>query len=135
RSRFRRQADVGHAFPIWRPPRAAHGRPPLSQTHRTVMSEEKADAFVFFGATGDLAYKQIFPALMALTRDGELDMPIIGVAKSGWNLDQLKARARESIEKHGPVDEESFAKLTSRLQYVDGDYADTTTFTRLRQTL
>jgi glucose-6-phosphate 1-dehydrogenase len=69
------------------------------------MTEEKADAFVFFGATGDLAYKQIFPALLALVRDGELDMPVIGVAKSGWNLDQLKARARESVEKHGPVDE------------------------------
>ena len=56
------------------------------------MSEEKADAFVFFGATGDLAYKQIFPALMALVRAGLLEMPVIGVAKAGWNLDQLKAR-------------------------------------------
>ncbi len=99
------------------------------------MSEEKADAFVFFGATGDLAYKQIFPALLALLRDGELDMPIIGVAKSGWNLDQLKARARESVEKRGPVDEGAFARLASRLLYVDGDYGDPATFTQLRKAL
>ncbi|HUS16994.1 MAG TPA: glucose-6-phosphate dehydrogenase, partial [Chloroflexia bacterium] len=99
------------------------------------MNDKQADAFVFFGATGDLAYKQIFPALLALIHDGELDMPIIGVAKSGWNLDQLKARARESIEKRGPVDEAAFAKLTSRLQYVDGDYADPQTFVQLRKEL
>jgi glucose-6-phosphate 1-dehydrogenase len=99
------------------------------------MSDQQSDAFVFFGATGDLAYKQIFPALLALVRNGLLDMPIIGVAKSGWTLDQLKARARESIEKNGPVDEEGFGKLASRLQYVDGDYGDLATFTRLRRAL
>jgi glucose-6-phosphate 1-dehydrogenase len=99
------------------------------------MSDAQADAFVFFGATGDLAYKQIFPALHALVRDGLLDMPIIGVAKSGWSLDQLKARARESIEKRGGLDEKAFAKLAKRLKYVDGDYNDMATFKHLRKAL
>jgi glucose-6-phosphate 1-dehydrogenase len=99
------------------------------------MSDAQADAFVFFGATGDLAYKQIFPALHTLVRDGLLDMPIIGVAKSGWTLDQLKARARESIEKRGGLDEKAFANLARRLKYVDGDYNDQATFKRLRKAL
>ncbi|MCC7361521.1 MAG: glucose-6-phosphate dehydrogenase [Anaerolineales bacterium] len=94
-----------------------------------------ADAFVFFGATGDLAYKKIFPALQALIKKGELDLPIIGVAKSGWGLEQLKARARESLEKNGGLDEAAFAKLTARLGYVDGDYNAPATFTQLRQAL
>ncbi|HVC93395.1 MAG TPA: hypothetical protein VND64_06870, partial [Pirellulales bacterium] len=65
------------------------------------MTASRSDALVFFGATGDLAYKQIFPALQALIRRGHLDMPVIGVASSKWNLDQFKARAKDSIEKHG----------------------------------
>ncbi len=99
------------------------------------MTPLHSDAFVFFGATGDLAYKQIFPALQAMIRRGHLDMPIIGMAKSDWNLDQLKARARDSMEKHGGVDHESFAQLSTRLQYIDSDYRDATTYERLRKAL
>jgi glucose-6-phosphate 1-dehydrogenase len=95
----------------------------------------QADAFVFFGATGDLAYKKIFPALQALMRRGELDMPIIGVAKSGWGIEELRARARESLEKHGGLDEAAFESLVARLCYVDGDYHDEGTFTQLRKLL
>jgi glucose-6-phosphate 1-dehydrogenase len=94
-----------------------------------------SDALVFFGATGDLAYKMIFPALQSMVKRGNLNVPVIGVAKSGWNLDQLKARARDSIEKHGGVDEDAFAKLMGLLRYVDGDYSDPATFATLRQTL
>src|SRR5262245_42337716 len=83
-----------------------------------------ADALVFFGATGDLAYKKIFPSLQNMIRRGTLNVPVIGVAKSGWTLEQLRARARESLEKHGGVDEAAFDKLVSLLQYVDGDYQD-----------
>ncbi|HEY9285301.1 MAG TPA: glucose-6-phosphate dehydrogenase, partial [Pyrinomonadaceae bacterium] len=96
---------------------------------------EQSDAFVFFGATGDLAYKQIFPALQSLTRRGRLDMPVIGVAKSGWTLDQLKERARASLQERGGVDEEAFARLAANLRYVDGDYRDPATFEKLRQEL
>jgi len=94
-----------------------------------------SDALVFFGATGDLAYKQIFPALQALVKRHNLTIPIVGVAKAGWNLDQLKARARDSITAHGGLDETAFAKLSSLLQYVDGDYREPATFTQLRQVL
>jgi glucose-6-phosphate 1-dehydrogenase len=94
-----------------------------------------SDALVFFGATGDLAYKQIFPALQALVKRGALNMPVVGVARSGWNLDQLRARARDSLEKHGGVDRGAFDKLSSLLHYVDGDYADGSTFDRLRREL
>jgi glucose-6-phosphate 1-dehydrogenase len=101
----------------------------------TMTSPTRSDAFVFFGATGDLAYKQIFPSLQAMVRHGHLDMPVIGVAKSGWTIDQLKARAHESIEKYTVVDPDAFAKLCARLQYIDGDYGDRSTFDRLRQAL
>jgi glucose-6-phosphate 1-dehydrogenase len=94
-----------------------------------------SDALVFFGATGDLAYKQIFPALQALVRAGQIDAPIIGVGRSGWTVDKLTARARTSLEAHGGVDEAAFAKLTRLLRYIDGDYNDSTTFTRLREAL
>ena len=94
-----------------------------------------SDAFVFFGATGDLAYKQIFPALQALIRTGRLTVPIIGVAKAGWNLDQLRERARKSLAEHGGVDEAAFAKLSAQLEYVDGDYADAATFAAVRKKL
>jgi glucose-6-phosphate 1-dehydrogenase len=94
---------------------------------------QRSDALVFFGATGDLAYKQIFPALQALIRRGALDVPIVGVAKSGWGLDQLRARARDSLEHHGGLDRGAFDKLSSLLRYVDGDYADQATYERLRR--
>jgi glucose-6-phosphate 1-dehydrogenase len=92
------------------------------------MSAVLSDALVFFGATGDLAYKKIFPALQAMTRRGNLEVPVIGVAKSGWTLEQLRARARASLEHEGGVDEAAFAKLSARLRYVDGDYADAATY-------
>ena len=95
------------------------------------MRNSAADAFVFFGATGDLAYKQIFPALQALVRRGHLDVPIIGVAKSGWGIEQLKERARQSLEKHGGVDNEAFERLCSLLRYIDGDYVDPSTYEQL----
>jgi glucose-6-phosphate 1-dehydrogenase len=99
------------------------------------MSDSHSDALVFFGATGDLAYKKIFPALQAMTKRGHLDMPVIGVAKAGWNLDQLRARAHDSLEKHGGVDPAAFAKLSSLLRYVDGDYGDAATFQAIRREL
>src|SRR5579862_6549947 len=99
------------------------------------MSQIISDAFVFFGATGDLAHKMIFPALQRLAKRGELNMPVIGVAKSGWTLEQLKQRAQDGIEKNGDPDPEGFAKLTSVLRYVDGDYSDPATFRQLRQQL
>src|ERR1700736_2497036 len=94
-----------------------------------------SDALVFFGATGDLAYKKIFPALQAMLKRGNLDVPVIGIAKSGWNLDRLKARAKDSLEKHGGIDPAAFEKLSGLLRYVDGDYNDPTTFQPIRQTL
>jgi glucose-6-phosphate 1-dehydrogenase len=94
-----------------------------------------SDALVFFGATGDLAYKQIFPALQSLIRHGKLDVPIVGVAKSGWGLEELRERARRSLEEHGGVDEAAFAKLVEQLRYIDGDYGDPATFEQLRTEL
>jgi len=94
-----------------------------------------SDALVFFGATGDLAYKKIFPALQSLVRRGRLDVPIVGVAKSGWTREQLVERARESIVKHSKLDEASFAKLAANLRYVDGDYGDAATFAQVRKEL
>jgi glucose-6-phosphate 1-dehydrogenase len=100
------------------------------------MSADHSDALVFFGATGDLAYKKIFPALQALIRRGRLDVPVIGVAKQGWTVEQLRARARDSLATHGGgVDESAFAKLSALLRYVDGDYADPATFAALRREL
>ena len=94
---------------------------------------EHSDAFVFFGATGDLAYKKIFPALQSMVRQGTLNVPVIGVAKSGWTVEQLRERARDSITKHGGgVDEEAFQKLCGLLSYVDGDYKDEKTYATLR---
>src|SRR5579871_2348527 len=99
------------------------------------MNATVSDALVFFGATGDLAYKKIFPALQELAKRGHLNIPVIGVAKSGWNLDQLKQRAKESVTQNGGLDQDAFGKLVSVLQYVDGDYADPATFQQLRQKL
>ncbi len=99
------------------------------------MSEPRSDALVFFGATGDLAYKKIFPSLQAMVRRGTLDIPVIGVAHNGWTLEQLKARARDSLEHHGGVDAGACEKLCGLLRYVDGDYADRHTFTELKAQL
>jgi len=99
------------------------------------MASPQSDALVFFGATGDLAFKKIFPALQAMIRRGTLDVPIIGVARAGWTVDQLAERARASLEQHGGVDADAFAKLRAQLRYVDGDYNDSTTFDRLKQAL
>ena len=97
------------------------------------MAAEHCDALVFFGATGDLAYKKIFPSLQAMLKRGNLNVPVIGVAKSGWNLDQLKARAKDSLEKHGGLDPVAFAKLSGQLRYVGGDYKESATFEALRK--
>ena len=99
------------------------------------MTPIQSDALVFFGATGDLAYKKIFPALQALAKRGQLDVPVIGVAKAGWNLDQLRARALDSVEKHGGLDREAFTRLSAQLRYVDGDYKDPATFAAVRAEL
>lgn len=99
------------------------------------MQNPGSDAFVFFGATGDLAQKKIFPAMQAMIKRGGLDMPIIGVGRSGWTLEKLRERARDSLEKNGGVDEAAFAKLSARLKYVDGDYRDSTTYESLKKAL
>ena len=99
------------------------------------MAKTESDAFVFFGATGDLAYKKIFPALYEMVRRGGFHIPIIGMARAGWNLDKLKDRARDSVKQAGDVDEAAFAKLSALLRYVDGDYSDPATFTKLKSAL
>ena len=95
----------------------------------------RSDALVFFGATGDLAYKKIFPALQAMVRRGHLNVPVIGVAKSGWNRDQLIERAKQSVVEHGGFDADTFRKLADQIQYVDGDYNDIDTFRQLKSLL
>ena len=99
------------------------------------MDQAVSDALVFFGATGDLAYKKIFPALQAMVKRDHLDVPVIGVAKAGWTLDQLRNRARESVEARGGLDRAAFDKLCGLLRYVDGDYNDPTTFQAIRKEL
>jgi glucose-6-phosphate 1-dehydrogenase len=100
------------------------------------MSAVNSDALVFFGATGDLAYKKIFPALQAMIKRGHLDVPVVGVAKNNWTLDNLKDRARASLQEHGGgVDPQAFDKLCSLLRYVDGDYNSAATFDELRKQL
>ncbi|MDL1898877.1 glucose-6-phosphate dehydrogenase [Anaerolineae bacterium CFX7] len=97
---------------------------------------QPSDALVFFGATGDLAHKKIFPALMALLKEGKLDLPVVGVAKSDWTRDQLIERARDSLKVYGGgVDDNDFAALVQRLDYVDGDYQDAATFAQIKQKL
>jgi glucose-6-phosphate 1-dehydrogenase len=99
------------------------------------MAALPSDAIVFFGATGDLAYKQIFPSLLGLVRDEGLNVPIIGVAKAGWNLEQLKARAADSLRQHGTPDPAAQQRLIDLLRYVDGDYSDPSTFAALKNQL
>jgi len=99
------------------------------------MTQLNSDAFVFFGATGDLAYKKIFPALYAMAGRSSLDIPIIGMARAGWTLDKLRARARDSIEHGSDFESGCFDKLAAQLRYVDGDYTDPATYTKLKQAL
>jgi glucose-6-phosphate 1-dehydrogenase len=99
------------------------------------MPDSHSDALVFFGATGDLAYKKIFPSLQAMLKRGHLGVPVIGVARAGWGLDQLKARAKDSLEKHGGLDPATFDKLCGLLRYVDGDYQAPATFQAIRKEL
>jgi glucose-6-phosphate 1-dehydrogenase len=106
-----------------------------TQLQEEPMNVPHADALVFFGATGDLAYKKIFPSLQAMVKRGHLNVPVIGVAKAGWNLDQLRARARDSLEHHGGVDAAAFDTLCGLLRYVDGDYHDSATFQSIRNAL
>src|SRR5216117_1308811 len=112
-----------------------------ADTWKNPLNEEKAmndshsNALVFFVATGDLAYKKIFPALQAMAKRGHLNVPVIGVAKAGWNLDQLRARAHDSLEKHGGINPAAFEKLCGLLRYVDGDYKEPATFQSLRKEL
>lgn len=98
-------------------------------------SANVSDALVFFGATGDLAYKKIFPALQALVRDQDLNIPVIGIARAGWNVDRLRERMRDSLEHAGGVDASAFEKLCANLQYIDGDYNDPATFDRLHKAM
>jgi glucose-6-phosphate 1-dehydrogenase len=99
------------------------------------VSEPSADALVFFGASGDLAYKKIFPALQQMIKRGTLNVPVIGVARSGWTLEQLKERMRQSLESHGGIDARAFERLNELLRYIDGDYADPATFRALKELL
>lgn len=96
----------------------------------------RSDALVVFGATGDLAYKKIFPALYALARRGKLDMPVIGVASSDWNEAQLRQRASDSVAAAGPVaDRAVLERMLTLLRYVSGDYKNPATFAALKSAL
>src|SRR5258705_1389406 len=97
------------------------------------MNETHSDAFVFFGATGDLAFKKIFPSLQAMAGRGHLNVPVIGIGRSAPDLATLKDRARASLEKRGGVDPAVFEKLISSLRYVRGDNSDPATYAALRQ--
>ena len=99
------------------------------------MEAAQSDALVFFGASGDLAFKQIFPALLGLVANEGVNVPIVGVAKAGWGVDQLRARATDSVKQHGSTDAAGLAKLLGLLRYVDGDYNDPQTFAQLKEAL
>jgi glucose-6-phosphate 1-dehydrogenase len=100
-----------------------------------VTTQDRADAFLLFGATGDLARKKLFPALYELTKEGRVDMPIVGIARSDWDDEQLRDRARESIiEKLGDTADQSVVEaLCVRLRYLSGDYTDSSTWTRVAE--
>src|SRR5580704_12308084 len=99
------------------------------------MSDSQSDALVFFGATGDLAYKKIFPALQAMVRRGHLNLPVIGVARGSWNLDRLRARAHDSLTEHGGGATAAFGMLSSLVRYVGGEYPDASTWEALKKAL
>ena len=119
--------------PSIEPPAASGAAQPVARAQTS--SDKRSDALVFFGATGDLAYKQIFPTLQKMILRGNLALPVIGVAKQGWTVEQLRARARDSLVNHGGVDEAAFSRLVGLMQYIDGDYNDPATFTALRKAL
>ena len=95
----------------------------------------RSDALVFFGVAGDLAFKKIFPALLSMVKRGKLDVPVIGVARAPWTLDDFRAHARQSLEAHGPLDAAAFDRLAGLLHYVGGDYNNPATFQALRKEL
>ncbi|MEU8301240.1 glucose-6-phosphate dehydrogenase [Micromonospora sp. NPDC048909] len=98
--------------------------------------ELRSDAVVFFGVTGDLVAKKLFPALYELTRRGRLDLPVIGVARSRWDDQQLITAARKSVvEANDRVDDEAFDRLAGNLTMISGDYADPATYQHLAETL
>src|SRR5271154_5071544 len=99
------------------------------------MNESASDALVFFGATGDLAFKKIFPALQSMVKRGSLRVPVIGVAGRSSTSEQFRARARESLKEHGGVDAAAFDKLSQLLSYVGGDYHNPATYEALRKQL
>jgi len=99
------------------------------------MTDSHSDALVIFGITGDLAYKQIFPALQSMIKHGHLNVPVIGVAGRPWSIDQLRAHVHDSLVENGVLDTAAFEKLSSLLQYVSGDYNDETAYTKLRNAL
>ena len=99
------------------------------------MAADRSDAIVIFGASGDLVYKKIFPALQALVRRGHLPMPVIGVARTKWDLPQFQARVQDSLAKHGGLDSAAFDQLRPQLRYIAGDYADPDTYARLCEAL
>jgi glucose-6-phosphate 1-dehydrogenase len=99
------------------------------------MADTRSDALVLFGATGDLAYQQIFPALQAMVRHGRLNVPVIGIARPDWTTERLCARMKESLAAHGGVDADAYDRLVRSMSYVSGDYSDPVTFKRLRQAL
>lgn len=138
RATFRSRGDADYANKLCR--RCVLNSADVWRTVRGFLKESIHDQFPlgptrFFGATGDLAYKKIFPSLQAMVKRGHLNVPVVGVAKAGWNLDQLRARAKDSLQKHGGIDPAALEKLNRLLRYVDGDYQHPSTFTALRQEL
>jgi glucose-6-phosphate 1-dehydrogenase len=99
------------------------------------MNNSRSDALVLFGVTGDLAYKKIFPALQAMIKRSHLDVPVIGVARANLSLEQLAARVRDSLEKHGGLDPAAFERLRGLLHYVSGDDKEPATYQALRKEL
>src|ERR1700723_694362 len=97
------------------------------------MTIPESDAFVFFGATGDLAHKKIFPALYAMARRNGLDIPVIGMAPGNWSLGKVNKRARDSVEQGGGFDSACFEKLAAQLRYVGGDYPGPATYAKLKK--
>ena len=106
-------------------------------TNNAHADSQRSDALVFFGAAGDLAHKQIFPALYAMVKRGTLTIPVLGVAYSSWGLEQLQTRVRDSIahDAGGIDDDQALQRLVALLSYVDGDYNDPATFTALKHAL